>query len=60
MTYLLELYLRDVGVGGSNPLTPTTKPLIYNIFRVSQFSAVSRKNRKIVVTHWLHITHLLF
>ena len=28
MKYLLELYLRDVGAGGSNPLTPTNHFLI--------------------------------
>ena len=46
MKYLLELYLRDVGVGVSNPLTPTTKPLIYLIFLLSwSFKDEPKKSR---------------
>ena len=55
---MVDLYFRDVGVGGSNPLTPTTKSLIYIIFRVYPFK-ITRKSQEIVVKHWLQVTHFV-
>ena len=52
MKYLLDLYLRDVGVVSSNLATPTIKPLIYMVFYKYPSPEKVKKS-------WLHIGYTL-
>lgn len=57
---MVEHYVRDVGVGGSNPLTPTNKKALFSVGYKVFFRIKNNDSKKLTKTRVSHVFLLVF